>query len=243
MQAREVVLALLGSLGLIASIDAGPIRMPGDAARDTRQTLQARRVLTEDPELASVNIGVFVQNRVATLWGPVPSAEIAFRAELCLKTMIELVEIRNQLFVSESLEPNRRPLKIDVPPSYLPELLPPQLPKAPPPKVQAPDVHVGQVKPPKYAPSQTTSQPKMIPIATPPPSGKQAAGDNVELSNAVRTLLDSNPTYRGVQFAIKGRHVYLKADETSDGLHDAARAISRLPGVEGVILLDKKSLP
>src|SRR5947209_10088994 len=103
-----VLLAISVSLG-----SAGPVRTLGDPLRDVRQTIQARKLLADDPELAAWNIGVTIQDRVATLWGPVPSAEIAFRAELCLRTVIELAEVRNQLFVSEALKPMRVPLKID----------------------------------------------------------------------------------------------------------------------------------
>jgi hypothetical protein len=77
------------------------------------------------------NIGVTVRNRVATLWGPVPSAEVAFRAELCLKAMIELTEVKNDLVLSEHVKPMRVPLKIDNPPSLIPPALPPLLPSTP----------------------------------------------------------------------------------------------------------------
>lgn len=112
--------------------DAGPVpRIGGDPARDMRQTLQARKILAEDPDLAAWNIGVTVRDRVATLWGPVPSAEVAFRAELCLKAMVELAEIRNELFISELVRPMRVPLKIDRAPEIIPSELPPALPGVP----------------------------------------------------------------------------------------------------------------
>src|SRR5882724_1447057 len=97
-----VLLAIAVSLG-----NAGPVRIGGNPTRDVRQTIQARKLLADDPELAAWNIGVTVHDRVATLWGPVPSVEVAFRAELCLRTVIELAEVRNQLFVSEALKPMR----------------------------------------------------------------------------------------------------------------------------------------
>src|ERR1044071_9815392 len=107
---------LCGSIALILTtmlsecVSAGPARLGGDPSRDTRHTMQARRLLAEDPDLAPWNIGVIVQDRVATLWGPVPSAEVAFRAEICLKSMIELIEVRNELFLSDQLKPMRVPL-------------------------------------------------------------------------------------------------------------------------------------
>src|ERR1022692_3169962 len=130
------VMILMVTLGSPAG--AGQNRIIGDASRDVRQTMQARKLLADDPELASLNIGVTVSDRVAVLWGPVPSAEAAFRAELCLKTMIELAEVHNELFVKDSLEPMRGPLKIDSPPQFLPDLLPPRLPEQPRPIFGAP---------------------------------------------------------------------------------------------------------
>lgn len=100
--------------------DAGPARIGGDPARDVRQTIQARKRLADDPDLSAWNIGVTVRDRVAVLWGPVPSAEIAFRAELCLRTIIELAEVRNELFLSDQVKPRRVPLNIDNPPLFLP---------------------------------------------------------------------------------------------------------------------------
>ncbi len=112
-----------------ASASAGQNKIGADAVRDIRQTMEARKLLADDPELSACNIGVSVQDRVATLWGPVPSAEVAFRAELVLRTMFELTAVRNELFVSELVEPIRRkPLRIDNAPRPLPDIAPPKLP-------------------------------------------------------------------------------------------------------------------
>ena len=87
-------LAIMGYFSVLAApISAGPVRKAGDPSRDLRQTTQARTLLLQDPALAEYNIGVIVQDRVAILWGPVPSAEVAFRAELCLRAMLELTEV------------------------------------------------------------------------------------------------------------------------------------------------------
>jgi hypothetical protein len=56
---------------------------------------------------------------------------VAFRAELTVKTMFELTAVRNELFVSELVEPMRVPLKIANPPKMLPKI--PPLPTIPAP--------------------------------------------------------------------------------------------------------------
>ena len=113
----------------VSALEAGPARIGGDPLRDVAQTMKARKLLADDPDLAVWNISVTVQNRVATLWGPVPSAEVAFRAELCVKSMVELSEVRNELFLSEFVKPMRVPLKIDNAPSIVPDPLPPPTPR------------------------------------------------------------------------------------------------------------------
>ena len=131
MRSCRWILVLTFLAWSISLAHGGAARIGGDPTRDVRQTMQARKLLADDPDLAAWNIGVTVRDRVATLWGPVPSAEIAFRAELCLKTMIELAEVRNDLFLSEYVKPMRVPLKIDNAPSPVPDRMPPALPRIP----------------------------------------------------------------------------------------------------------------
>lgn len=228
---------LLASVILVSSVvvpaRAGQSRIIGDPSRDVRQTMQARKLLAEDPDLAAWNIGVMVTDRVAVLWGPVPSAEIAFRAELCLKTMFELVEVRNELSVSESLEPVNRPLKIDSPPRYMPELLPPKLPEEPRSKPAPSGVLMGQAR---KASAQTTSASKKPPEPLAMPKQEGADADRA-LTVSIRTFLQSKTTYSAVEFAVQDGRVYLRVtNQDSDVLHEAARSIARLPNVGGVIL-------
>jgi hypothetical protein len=267
---RCLVVGAIFTVSAVTSARAGELRIVGATARDVRQTMQARKLMQDDPELAHFNIGVIVTDRVAVLWGPVPSAEVAFRAELCVRTMVELVQVRSELFVSELLEPIRAPLKIDIPPLFLPEHLPPKLPVEPRPVLGAPGLFTGQAKATKsqigkrpdvessHRSSQTEfgNQTKDEPKLALPTLGLPQADESAkklpdpiaptvaerELEAVVRTFLQSKATYGSVQFAVKERRVYLKAaDQDSDALHEAARGIARLPNVEGVILPDKSS--
>jgi osmotically-inducible protein OsmY len=218
-------------LVLAATVEAGPSRIVGDADRDLRQTMQARQLLADEPELAGFNIGVSVHNRVATLWGPVPSAEVAFRAELVVKTMYELTAVHNDLFVSELVEPKRMPLKMNIPPKLLPESVPPKLPE-PRSMFGAPGMLTGG--------DSKRPADKLI-LGLPQPEAPSVTGDE-QLATAVRNLLESKAAYRDVQFIVKDGRVYLRtlsADDTA--LQSAARAVSRLPNVAGVVLVDKSS--
>jgi hypothetical protein len=154
MYAGRLVLFGMVLLGSVALADAGAMRSPGDPSRDLRHTIAARKMLADDPDLAAWNIGVIVRDRVAHLWGPVPSAEIAFRAEVRVRSMIELADVKNELFVSEFAEPMRTPLKIDNPPQYLPGALPPKLPVDPKLLQEAPNkASPERARPEKAAPA------------------------------------------------------------------------------------------
>jgi osmotically-inducible protein OsmY len=228
-----------------ASAQAGQNRIDGDAGRDVRQTMEARKLLADEPELEAYNIGVTVQNRVATLWGPVPSIEVAFRAELVLRTMFELTAVRNELFVSELVEPmKKKPLRIDNPPRLLPDLTPPKLPALPRLLPGAPGVLMGTEN--KRPMSQPTAKEKPMPVlprieATIPAPAPVVDGDT-QLTSAVRNLLAANAAYRQVQFIVKDGRVYLRTTGPDlDALHEAARAVARLPNVAGVVLVEQDS--
>ena len=159
---------ILLTIVAVASVASGQNRIDDNALRDVRQTIQARKRLADVPELAELNIGVIVVNRVAVLWGPVPSAAEAFRAEVCLRTMIELADVRSELLVSEPLDLIRRPLKINRPPQLVPDRLPPFATKESSSIFAAPGVVTGQApletKLPSAAPK---TQPLEIKAAPP----------------------------------------------------------------------------
>ncbi len=120
---------LLAILVLAACVAPGRAAPPEAALADLWQTIQAHQYLQEDEVLASLNLGLKVRGRVATLWGPVPSLELALRAERRLRTMIELIDVRNELVVTpddrwdEIVPEPRRPLFL--PQRPLPEMRPP----------------------------------------------------------------------------------------------------------------------
>jgi BON domain len=224
---------------LVIPLQAGARRIIGDPSRDAGYTTQARKLLADDPELAEWNIGVMVNDRVAILWGPAPSAEVAFRAEMCLKAMVELVEVRNELLVSEPPEPAIRPIKFAPRPRHIPELMPPRLPEDPRWKLTPSTVLTGQ---PKIAPPQTISASKKPSELM--PTAEAISDADRALTASIRVFLESKAAYRVVQFAVRDQRVFLKAaNQDSDALHEAARGISRLPNVEGVILSAKLPPP
>ena len=131
------------------------------ASRDLGLTMHARRLLLRDRALGPLNLGVQVRGRVATLWGPVPSAELALKAEACVRSMFEIAEVHNELFVTgdESVADRSRPAYLPPEPRpELPVIVPPRLPGVPEPVVQAP---------PAPAP-RADDEPEPLPMRLPP---------------------------------------------------------------------------
>src|SRR5437870_2837391 len=90
------------SLGIVAALWAAPptwTPVPDRSLADLHYAVQACQRLQQDEALAPLNIGVRVRNRVAVLWGPVPSVALALRAEAKLRAMIEFADVRNELIV------------------------------------------------------------------------------------------------------------------------------------------------
>jgi BON domain len=246
MSAKRLLVGAVFLL-LAASVQAGPSRFSDDADRDLRQTMEARKLLADEPELDALNIGVTVHNRVATLWGPVPSIEVAFRAELVLRSMFELTAVRNELFVSELVEPMKKPLRIDNPPRNLPEMAPPKLPAVPRSLPGAPGVLTGNdnKRPVSQLPAKEKSLPS-VPVPRLPRietnNPALAVDADAELVSAVRGLLSENTAYRQVQFIVKDGRVFLRTLGSDTGaLRQAAQAVSRLPNVAGVTLVEQEA--
>lgn len=117
---------LLAPLVVATQVSAG--KLLGDQSRDFLLTVQARRLLLDDPQLGPLNLGLNVVDGVAILWGPVPNAALSFRAEQRLRAMIELAEVRNQLHVTDE---ETRLFSPPSSPHFLPDRLPPIVPQEP----------------------------------------------------------------------------------------------------------------
>ena len=79
-----LVLALVLSAASPASAQTWTAAAPTPTALppvvNLQHTLLVRKAFAQDKELAKLNLGVLVENRVATLWGPVPSSKLLSRA-------------------------------------------------------------------------------------------------------------------------------------------------------------------
>src|SRR5262245_45625361 len=69
----------------------------GADSRDVVHTLLARHALLQDPRLAPYNLGIKLHNREVVIWGTVPSAELAKRAEDLVRAVPEFVHVRSEV--------------------------------------------------------------------------------------------------------------------------------------------------
>src|SRR5262245_37237540 len=87
-----------------------PPRPPTSALgkiRDLAATVRARRLLEEDRVLRPLNLGVSVDNGVVSVWGPVPSQEVARLAVAKLETIRNVTEVRSNFYLSDNQPPAR----------------------------------------------------------------------------------------------------------------------------------------
>ncbi len=262
------------ALGVVLAFPPAAPATAGDY-QDIRHTLLARKVLEDDPALATLNLGVKVENRVATLWGPVPSLELGGRAAERLRGRSEFRDVRNDLyFAVNDLFGN-----LPSPPLFLPE--PPaevRRPAPPPGKPPTPDFRpamatisllhpiqveeklptYGRVRPPAGSHGVLLARPtlakqppgKQAPIVPFPTKDKVLPGVIVlrpELPPAEKTLEQSlREIHRGqerfhrIHLEVQGSRVILRGRPAeSETLHDLARHVARVPGVERVLVQEK----
>jgi hypothetical protein len=238
-RALLAVVLLAGLCSVTNLADAGP---PEPACfRDVRYTMLARKVLLGDRDLAPLNLGVRVHNRVATLWGPVPSLELMEKAVRLLRNVPDILDVRNELHVEVPEEPA---------PQFLPDRLPPPSPASLPGFSRADENWRGtfsalstESKRPGY-PSQATAQawpapagPVLPAIRVPAPGSNGRAGKAVSADEAVGRLLRADERFRGLRAEVRGQQVHLSGTARRwQDVFDLAASIRPLPQVEHVIL-------
>lgn len=215
--------------------------------RDLRQTVEATAYLAEDKELAALNLGVRVKDRIATLWGPIPTAELSFKAEVRLRSFRGLLEVQNEMFILEESATERSPFAPAPVPIRSPESLPPALPPSPPalpaPSLEKPRPKLPALTPPRPQAVLLSLEP--ITVNYPPTLGEptQEPSDKAlsPIIVALEKLRASEERYRKLQWTVQASRVLLQVGEASpEALHDFARAVARIPGVERVTIEEKR---
>ena len=228
---RAGLVVLLASLPLVCG--AGPAE-----EQDTRLTFEARRALFEDPALAPYNVGVRVQDRVATLWGAVPSAAHARRAVGRVRSLPRLTGVRSELRVDPDLKPPRR----DVESRPEPSRAGPRRPLT---------LVGGSVPLPPARVSSREVSPKPRPAEDRPANGKRVlvlpafvVGEGPPPLERSINRLRRELRFQGLFVAVDRGVVYLRGPTSrAEALFELAQIISRMPGVERVVVKDDPAPP
>lgn len=67
--------------------------------RDLELTIKVRRLLSEDPDLSQLNIGVSVRDGVLRLWGPVPNVQKTQKALAKVGTVKLVFDVKSDLYL------------------------------------------------------------------------------------------------------------------------------------------------
>jgi osmotically-inducible protein OsmY len=268
--AGRLVAALLPPAGLLLGVAvARPAAPPAPEAAsrgtsDVELAIRAHQAILKDEALASVNIGVRVRDGVATVWGPVPSVEVARQILEKVHRVSGVREVRSELAIvphDGNLPDDAAPAPSSRPQSSEPAAVS----KLPLPAgaltgrqsgdEPAPAVTSVSLLPPTtaLAPAADTSRPPPASLGRPvplPPGSSTArpgaaptqatAADRAaspDLSAALDALRRGDARFQGIQWQVRDRVVTLGCSASrGEDLMAFANAVSRVPGVERVIL-------
>jgi osmotically-inducible protein OsmY len=199
-------------------------------ARDLDHEMLAWQALQSDPKLGPLNLCVKVRDRVATLWGPVPTRDLAERAVNTLRKLPEIASVRNQMMLQFAEDTVYPPMQL-MPPRPGPAPLTdsseklawqPALPEAP-----GPGPKNVAMSPPVTAP---VSRAKDIVAPADPP-------DTAAVSSAVQSLIQSDERFARIRYEVKQGKVYLGgAVYRWSDLRELSLAVTNIPGVEAAVL-------
>jgi hypothetical protein len=237
--------ALGGALALAAlSLGGGPApaaeRRPPVLGlfRDMRLGVHARRALNADGDLKKLNLAVRVDGGEATIWGPIPSAELERRAVALLEEVRGIRRVRSELYVvSGAGQPKQSLLDLLPPPTVV--------------QVASPDRDRGELRRDLLTPAETTSGrreqtsigPSLPRLDGPRPVRRPAQSERrAEARPAGRSLVEAIEDLRrgqrrfdGIRFAVQGAVVRLWADDVPEEDVEAfTRAVRAVPGVRDV---------
>ena len=228
---------------------AGRVNGQETSPRDLARELQVLHVLHNDAQLRPLNIGVKVRDRVAILWGPVPTRDLAERAVAVVKKLPEIGEVQNQLMVQYGEEtvyppmplvPGSAPRKNDLPPRPPPESLAPPVVDL----VWQPVNPEAPATPSVALLPSLTSQPGRTGTVSRPRDKLTEAPDAAAISGAVQSLIQGEERYRRVRYEVRQGQVFLGGvvNRWSD-LRELSVAVTHIPGVDGVVLREVRSEP
>jgi osmotically-inducible protein OsmY len=209
--------AIAGAIGCAAFTAAGGADPPAAvSSNDGAVTLRAKKALWDNPSLVKLNLGVRVQNGVATLHGPIPHAALADQALSSIRGVAGVRDVVSELYVVSPDSPLAQALKDPVTarrPTATPDVM---------------------TRPPIEAtPTGETERPGSIPQTVVPPVA--APSKVIPLIEQIAQLRNRDLRYAEIRIEIRSGHVTLRGivDRSQDAW-DFVRLVRELPGVAGV---------
>lgn len=205
---------------------------------DTGLVVKARQALADDDELAEWNLGVSVHDRVATVWGDVPSAGLSKRACARVRLVPGIAEVVSDVRIRPLLDGERQPRQLAESEPWLPN---PELR----PRTESLARDWAE---PAWSATTTGSLPQWRPVrtvtASPCETGRVLLlsprfSDALSLADRVSEVCREDYQHRDLIPDISDGTVTIHGKvERWEDVHVLARRIARLSGVERVVLGD-----
>ena len=209
--------AIAGVIGCAALTAAGGADPPAAvSSNDGAVTLRAKKALWDNPTLLKLNLGVRVQNGVATLHGPIPHAALAEQAISSVRGVAGVRDVVSELYVVNPDSPLAQAIKDPV-------------------TARRPNVSADAMTRPPFDAVQpvesdrpgTTPQTLLPPVAAPTTS--------VPLIEQIAQLRDRDQRFAEIRIEIRSGQVTLRGTVArSQDAWDFVRLVRGLPGVAGV---------
>lgn len=241
------------SIALAQGGQATPPLTEKDPLHDTRLTIRARQAIQQDLALAEVKtINVSVRANVATLWGSVPTRQLGRRAEQCVRQVQGVFEVKNELHVqapddsmAQFMRTPQRQASGSSERLWFMANRPPALLTGRPEEGEGEGESNATTAPPSGSngvsllPPIRLSEPAIAKTTAPVAPALTPAND---LAAAIQRLRQTEPRFWNIRVEVDGGAVRITSTAArTEDVFDFAHAVSRLPGVERVILGEVKS--
>jgi hypothetical protein len=229
----------------------GPLLTPPSQTsikKDLAAAIQVKKALAHDEQLAprKLNLYVKVTSGIARLSGPVPSEEVRKRVIQVVAQVPGVLQIQSaDLYLAK---PQEKPKPLVLPAE--PEKPTRTQSASPNPASAALGTLTGREPAASAPPRITLMAPEALPTAPPKPepavltTQPRTPSPTTSLSAAIESLRRGDNRFRTIRTEVQSGIVRIFADDTNgENVMAFAQALTRLPGVERVVVQNASSAP